>query len=346
MKLGFFAYSLSGAGPRTRARTLIEALANRTDHKLVVVTGPDEDYNHPRVERRRIDAVPTGLVAGISTVRRAFTDVDVVHVPVNIYQVMYVRAVYHGPLVSGAGIQHTLPYRSLAKLLNIDYIIETHERVARLWERSGFKSTYIYPAVNETEFREYSQDECEKVRKRLNMSPEDDIILFVGSLTEFKGAHLVSQLARRLENENVSIIVAGDGRLREQFRNRPNILYQGFVDNEDLPSLYNAADVTLVPSESESFSIVSVESAACGTPVVTTTQDGTMVRLFRDRRAYRWTERSVDGLLDAVHDLLNNPETSYAQSRRGREAIEEMGLTVADTLDQRLAICEAAIDNH
>lgn len=98
MKLGFFAYSLSGAGPRTRARTLIEALANRTDHKLVVVTGPDEDYNHPRVERRRIDAVPTGLVAGISTVRRAFTDVDVVHVPVNIYQVMYVRAVYHAPL--------------------------------------------------------------------------------------------------------------------------------------------------------------------------------------------------------------------------------------------------------
>ncbi|MCD2200488.1 glycosyltransferase family 4 protein [Halobacterium sp. KA-4] len=346
MKIGFFAYSLSGTGPRTRARTLIEALANRTDHDLVVVTGPSEDYDHPRVERHRINAVPIGLLTGAPTVRRAFTDVDVVHVPVNIYQIAYVRAIYHGPLVSGAGVQHTFPYRTLAKYLGIDQVIETHEYVAYLWERSGFKSDYIYPAVNAENFYEYETDEREAVRDRLGIPSENDVVLFVGSLTEFKGAHLISRLARRLENDDVTVIVAGEGSLRERFEGRPNIIYEGFVDNENLPPLYNVADVTLVPSKSESFSIVSVESAACGTPVITTTQEGTMIRLFRERQAYRWAERSVDGLLNAVCDLLNNPDEHRTQAERGHEAVEEMGLTIADTVDQHLKAYRAAIENH
>lgn len=346
MKIGFFAYSLSGTGPRTRARTLIDALANRTDHDLVVVTGPNEDYDHPCVDRYRVNAVPLGVITGAPTVRRAFEDVDVVHVPVNIYQITYVRMLYHGPLVSGAGVQHTFPYRTFAKMLSIDHVIETHEYVAYLWERSGFETTYIYPAVNAENFREYDEAEREEVRERLSISPDDNIILFVGSLTKFKGAHLISRLAQCLEDEDITFLIAGDGPLRGQFENRPNIVYEGFVDNEDLPPLYNVADVTLVPSKSESFSIVSVESAACGTPVVTTTQDGTMVRLFKNRRAYLWTERSVDALLDTVRDLIDDPEARHAQSVRGREAIEEMGLTIADTVDRHLTAYSDAIEDH
>lgn len=346
MKIGFFVYSLSGTGPRTRARTLIEALANRTDHDIVIVTGPNEEFNHPSVERHQIGAVPTGLLAGTLTVRQAFTDVDVVHVPVNIYQVAYVRTLYRGPLVSGAGVQHTFLYRTFAKLLDIDHVIETHEYVAYLWERSGFESTYIYPAVNSENFYEYDEDDREAVRECLGIPSEDDVVLFVGSLTEFKGAHLVSRLARSLKDEDVTVLVAGDGPLRKRFEDRVNVIYEGFVDNENLPQLYNIADVTLVPSESESFSIVSVESAACGTPVVTTTQDGTMVRLFRDRRAYRWTERSVDGLIEATHDLLNDPEARQMQAKRGYEAIEEMGLTIADTIDRHLVAYKSAIKDH
>ena len=40
------------------------------------------------------------------------------------------------------------------------------------------------------------------------------------------------------------------------------------VPQEELPHWYRAADLTVVPSYSESFGLVAVESQACGTPVV------------------------------------------------------------------------------
>ena len=46
------------------------------------------------------------------------------------------------------------------------------------------------------------------------------------------------------------------------------IVFTGYVDDRDLPSLYSAAQVTAVPSLLEGFGLPALESMACGTPVV------------------------------------------------------------------------------
>ena len=43
----------------------------------------------------------------------------------------------------------------------------------------------------------------------------------------------------------------------------------GYVDNKDLPSIYQMADLFLYPSFRESFGIPILEAMACGTPVIT-----------------------------------------------------------------------------
>ena len=48
----------------------------------------------------------------------------------------------------------------------------------------------------------------------------------------------------------------------------------GYVDYEKLSLLYNAADLTIVPSYSEGAPLVIPESLACGTPVVATDVGG------------------------------------------------------------------------
>ena len=47
------------------------------------------------------------------------------------------------------------------------------------------------------------------------------------------------------------------------------VLFPGFVDDDDLPALYSAADVLAFPSIYEGFGLPILEAMACGTPVVT-----------------------------------------------------------------------------
>jgi hypothetical protein len=53
-----------------------------------------------------------------------------------------------------------------------------------------------------------------------------------------------------------------------------NIKMLGYVEHELLPLLYNAADITIVPSYSEGAPLVIPESLACGTPVIATNVGG------------------------------------------------------------------------
>jgi glycosyltransferase involved in cell wall biosynthesis len=53
-----------------------------------------------------------------------------------------------------------------------------------------------------------------------------------------------------------------------------NIKMLGYVKQRLLPLLYNAADVTVVPSYSEGSPLTIPESLACGTPVVATNVGG------------------------------------------------------------------------
>ena len=81
----------------------------------------------------------------------------------------------------------------------------------------------------------------------------------------FKGGWYVAELARRMPE--VTFVVIGS---REKDLDLPeNVLNIGRVENQDeLAVGYSAADVTLLTSKKETFSMVVAESLCCGTPVV------------------------------------------------------------------------------
>ena len=82
-----------------------------------------------------------------------------------------------------------------------------------------------------------------------------------------KGGYYVNKLAKRLADKNVKVVVAGSN--AENIETEKNVLLLGRVaDQERLAALYSMADVTVLASERETFSMVTAESLACGTPVV------------------------------------------------------------------------------
>lgn len=78
------------------------------------------------------------------------------------------------------------------------------------------------------------------------------------------------------------LLVAGKGPLADELRARiqrhdlnDHVRLLGFVPDEDLPTAYRAADLSVVPTRSlEGFGLVAVESLAAGTPVLVTPVGG------------------------------------------------------------------------
>ena len=85
--------------------------------------------------------------------------------------------------------------------------------------------------------------------------------------THIKGGYYILELAKRLKNENVVILVAGG---HEDIPDAPdNLIFLGKIyDQKELADYYSIADLTVLTSKRETFSMVTVESLCCGTPIV------------------------------------------------------------------------------
>lgn len=92
---------------------------------------------------------------------------------------------------------------------------------------------------------------------------------FSNDKEHLKGGGYVISLAKRFlkEDENVIFLIAGD---HEPIKDIPsNIIFLGNIyDQNKLAEYYSAADVTLLTSKRETFSMIVAESLCCGTPIV------------------------------------------------------------------------------
>ncbi len=111
--------------------------------------------------------------------------------------------------------------------------------------------------------------DAQEERKLLSLNNKKVIFhatpIFDPSPENIKGSRYVIELAKSMKD--VSFVVAG--RYKEGLSLPENMIMLGKVsDQHRLADLYSMADVTLLTSERETFSMVTAESLACGTPVV------------------------------------------------------------------------------
>jgi len=165
-----------------------------------------------------------------------------------------------------------------------DHILADSQNTAHdltaLWGVPPEKINVLYSGV-EPYFRPLTDGtELARVRKRYNLPPR--FILSVGTLQPRKNyERLIRAFAQLMDNLqhgtcNLHLLIAGGkGWLYEsifdcvrQLGLEKEVLFPGFVAEEDLPALYTLADLFAFPSLYEGFGLPVLEAMACGTPVV------------------------------------------------------------------------------
>jgi len=110
--------------------------------------------------------------------------------------------------------------------------------------------------------------DVDHLKKKHKIGKEKILLHVTASFTsEIKGGKYIIELAKRLKSKNIKIIVVGN---KDKNIDLPsNIIDVGRINNQkELANYYSIADITILTSKRETFSMVCAESIACGTPVV------------------------------------------------------------------------------
>jgi glycosyltransferase involved in cell wall biosynthesis len=151
----------------------------------------------------------------------------------------------------------------------------------------------IYEAAS-AEFGPVPRVDVERVRRQYGL-PEQ-FVVFCGTIEPRKNLTRLVEALQALRDTGlpVSLVVVGrKGWLYDEFFRRldempvrDSVFFLGYVPHADLPALYGAATLAVMPSLYEGFGLPVLEAMACGTPVVCSEASslpeigGTAVRYF------------------------------------------------------------------
>jgi glycosyltransferase involved in cell wall biosynthesis len=105
--------------------------------------------------------------------------------------------------------------------------------------------------------------------------------LFCAKLQPWKRPLDLVQAFAKADVANSLLLLAGDGPLKEELQAETarlgisdRVRFLGFVNQTQLPALYTAADVMVLPSEYDAFGVVVNEAILCGCPVIASNSVG------------------------------------------------------------------------
>src|ERR1700730_17897285 len=157
------------------------------------------------------------------------------------------------------------------------------------------------------------------------------VALFSGKLVPWKRPGDLLVAAASLDD--VYVVYAGDGVLRSELEDAAatlgmtdRVLFLGFVNQTELPAVYRAADVLVLPSAYEAFGLVVNEAFACGVPAIVSSACGSAGDLVRDGlTGYVVGAGDVESLKSRLRTLAADPALRKAMSERATARLEDWG---------------------
>lgn len=197
--------------------------------------------------------------------------------------------------------------------------------------RSG-KVNVITPGID-TEF--FKPGDKNLARKKLKLPSDKIIITLVGRIdpvkdhiTFLKSAEIIT---KRFNNIVFFIVGSKIGdftgkknsylkQIRNFINTHPNlrrkIIFGGFI--EDMPTVYQASDIVVSSSTSESFGLTLAEAASCQIPVVATNSEGQNLIVKENVNGYLVPPKNPDALAQQISKLITNKALMQRFGRNGR----------------------------
>jgi len=226
-----------------------------------------------------------------------------------------------------------------------DQVITVSRRSAQLllekFAASPAKVNVIYNAIDSSKFpkhKETMQDGSGKAAK---------VVLYHGRLSVQKGVEFFLRAAQKVlsKDRDVKFLVSGKGDLLPRLVEMAfdlgisqNVMFLGYVSDDQLKRILCTSDVLVLPSVSEPFGIVALESMASGTPTIVSKTSGVSERVKNCLKVDFW---DTDEMASKILSILSY--RSLYEEMRENSIVETESITWDDVARQTIGVYQKAI---
>lgn len=229
------------------------------------------------------------------------------------------------------GIGRKLAWRVSDKIVTVSNALR--EALIREYGGPEEKMLTIWNGVDVQYFASNPQKQPD-LRASLGIDESESVLLAVARLTPHKRIGMLLEameaLRKRKNRQEIRCLIAGAGPQEEELRQQCKqmglsgaVLFLGHQN--DVRPCYAAADIFVLPSQSEGFSLSLIEAMASGLAPITTAAGGA-VEMISDGRD-GWLINSREQLTAAIEYALAHPEERRQAGLRARQkAVEQLSV--------------------
>jgi D-inositol-3-phosphate glycosyltransferase len=192
-------------------------------------------------------------------------------------------------------------------------------QISELYHADPSRIRIVAPGVDHAFF---GPGDRRQARRALSLPDGGPLLLFVGRIQPLKGAAVAVRALAALgpDHADARLVVVGGPSgpqgerevarlvsLVDELHLTDRVVFVPPRPHELLSTYYRAADVCLVPSRSESFGLVALEAAACGTPVVASDVGGLRSLIDHGRTGYLVEQPTPETFAAWVRQILAEP---------------------------------------
>lgn len=205
--------------------------------------------------------------------------------------------------------------RTAEKILTVGYYIKS--RLEAVYDNKN-----IEVFLNAIDDELYNEENANSWRNKYNINNNDIVIGYSGRITEEKGIlELIKAIKKIKTDKSIKLFIVGSqwyGKLKndkymDQLNNeietiKNNVIFTGYINQEDMPNIYKTIDILVVPSMlEEAFGCVAIEGMAMGKPIIVS-ESGELPKIVKQDFGFviSKNESFVENLATSMEKLINN----------------------------------------